>query len=402
MYAYAGFYRNAGGEARPLALARHLDPARFELHVAVLEPTRSPRGRALRETGTPIHELAHSRRLRDPRAVPRLLRAFRELFEALRPHVVNTQGFHANVLARQAAFAAGVPAVVATENWPRDLAEGPLRRLANAPLHAWSGRLDRRTDAIVAPSRAIAEAVARRGSGAPVEVIHPPFDAEAMRGEGAEGGAPARRPFAERDRPRIGVVGRLSPEKGHRVLLEAMPRILRARPGARLAVVGAGPEEARLRRRVRALGLERAVDFRGFRADVRPELERLDALFVPSLREALGLVVLEGLAAGLPVVAARTGGIPELVEEGETGLLVEPGSPGALAEAFERLVADPQAAAAMGERARRARVFERARPERVAARTARLYERVVAGALGGGGGAPPSARSPSSIPMRGA
>jgi len=374
VYAYAGFYRNAGGEARPLELARRLDPRRFELHVAVMEPTRSPRGRALRETGVPLHQVARSRRLRDPRAVPRLLRAFRELFESLRPDVVSTQGFHANVLARHAALAAGVPAVVATENWFRGTGESALRRLVNAPLYAWSDRLDPRTHAFAATSRAVAEEVRRRSPGGPVEVIYPPFDAEAARAGRPEDSR--RRPFAAPERPRIGVVARLGAEKGHRFLLDAMPRILRARPRTELAVVGAGPEERRLRRRVRALGVGHAVDFRGFRPDVRAELERLDALFLPSLREPLGLVVLEGLATGLPVVVTRSGGVPEVVTEGETGLLVEPASPAALAEAFERLVADPAGAAAMGARAA-ARGFEPARPAEVVARYERLYERVL-------------------------
>jgi glycosyltransferase involved in cell wall biosynthesis len=153
----------------------------------------------------------------------------------------------------------------------------------------------------------------------------------------------------------IGVVGSLVPHKGHRHLLAAMPRILSERPEARLVIFGDGPLEAELRRDCWERGLQTLVTFAGFRADVARYLHAFDIFAHPSVEEGLGTSILDAMAARLPVVASRAGGIPEVVVHGETGWLVPPASPTELAGALITLLEDPRRRTQFGE-AGRARV----------------------------------------------
>lgn len=135
---------------------------------------------------------------------------------------------------------------------------------------------------------------------------------------------------------RIAVVANLIPEKGIHVLLEALAS-LRDIPW-RLAIAGDGPESAKLQELARQLGLDSRVEFLGLQDDIPALLQRSDVMVHPALwEEALGNTILEGLATGCVVIASRVGGIPELINDGVTGILVPPGQSGALADAL-RLV----------------------------------------------------------------
>ena len=142
----------------------------------------------------------------------------------------------------------------------------------------------------------------------------------------------------------VGCVAQMTPEKGLAVLAAAWPRVLAQRPGARLVLVGDGPERAAT---MAALGSAAAtVHFAGFRSDVPAWLKAFTVYVQPSLMEGLGSTVIDALGCGLPVVVSRAGGLPEVVG-GDGGLLVPPGDPLALAEAILRLLGDPAAAQAM-------------------------------------------------------
>jgi len=162
-------------------------------------------------------------------------------------------------------------------------------------------------------------------------------------------------------------VGRLRIRKGLDVLLAAMPELLLRHPGARLVVAGDGEHRAALESAAAALGLGDAVAFLG-RVDggrVRALLPGAAALVVPSLYEGMPLVVLEAMAAAVPVVASRVSGIPEVVVDGETGWLVPPEDPPALAAALAALLGDGAAARRRGA-AGRQRLDERFRPRHAA------------------------------------
>lgn len=158
-------------------------------------------------------------------------------------------------------------------------------------------------------------------------------------------------------------VGRLRIRKGVEVLLEALDAVRRSHPGTRLLIAGDGEHRAALKRKAAELGLGPAVLFLG-RCDasrVRGLLGGAAALVVPSTYEGMPLVVLEAMEAGLPVVASRVSGIPEVVEDGRTGWLVPPEDPQALAAALAEALGNPEEARRRGGEGRR-RVDERFRP----------------------------------------
>ncbi|MDO8209846.1 glycosyltransferase [Conexibacter sp. CPCC 206217] len=147
--------------------------------------------------------------------------------------------------------------------------------------------------------------------------------------------------------PVVGAVGRFVEEKGFDVFLEALAQT----PGVSGVLVGDGPERARIERLRERLGLVDRVELTGWRTDSQALIGSFDALVVPSRVEPLGIVALEAMSAGVPVVASRVGGLQEVVADGETGVLVAPDDAAALAAAIGRVL-DPAANRAMGERGR--------------------------------------------------
>ena len=154
------------------------------------------------------------------------------------------------------------------------------------------------------------------------------------------------------DAPLFGVFGRLSHEKGQRVALEAMFLLLKDHPNARLVLAGQGPDWDDLQACAKALGIEGSVQFAGFVHNVRNLMSACDAVIVPSLKEGFGLSAVEAMALERPVVASATGGLTEIVVQGETGMLVAPNDPNALSRALLDLIADRPLAQEMGKRGR--------------------------------------------------
>ena len=168
--------------------------------------------------------------------------------------------------------------------------------------------------------------------------------------------APVRRELGLGDADTLLVaVGNLYPVKGHIVLLRALALLAeRGRAsGLTVAIAGRGREEAALRDFARQAGIEGRVRLLGYREDVGDILAAADIYAMPSLSEGLPLALLEAMAVGLPVIASRVGGIPEVVTDGEDALLVPPGDPAALAAAIERLAEDEALRAQLGNSARR-------------------------------------------------
>lgn len=150
--------------------------------------------------------------------------------------------------------------------------------------------------------------------------------------------------------PVLGVVAYLREDKGHAILLHAMPEMLRKRPDCSLVVVGDGPQRARLEVLARRLQIEAAVRFVGLREDVAVVLCAFDVFCLPSVRnEGVPQSILQASAAGLPVVSTAVGGIPEAVVHGVTGVVVSPGDSGALARVIGGLIADPELRRRLGE-----------------------------------------------------
>ncbi len=164
-------------------------------------------------------------------------------------------------------------------------------------------------------------------------------------------------PLEEKDLPDekpplvVGFSGRISEEKGPDLFVDLASR-LRDRE-ARFVMTGAGPMDASTRRRAGRLRLDATLEFRGVVSDIADHLRHLDVLVLPSRQDGRPVVVLEALASGVPVVAARLGGIPEMVDDGVNGFLCPPGDVAAMAACIDRLIADRQLLATMKRNARR-------------------------------------------------
>ncbi|MGB9688618.1 glycosyltransferase family 4 protein [Thermogutta sp.] len=152
--------------------------------------------------------------------------------------------------------------------------------------------------------------------------------------------------------PVVGYVGRLSGEKDLATLFRGLARLIENRFSVHAIIVGDGPAGDELRSAVRELSLDQHVSLVGHAPDPRPYYAAMDVFVLPSLREGLPNVLLEAMAMALPVVATPVGGIPQLVRDGETGILIPPGDDRALAEAVKQLLADRSRAVTLGESAR--------------------------------------------------
>jgi len=168
-----------------------------------------------------------------------------------------------------------------------------------------------------------------------------------------------RRDLGLSDRPLLLTVGRLVPRKGIDTVLRALPTVVQTLPDVAYVVVGAGPDRPRLERLTGELGLQEHVYFRGRvpHEDLPGYYSTADLFVMPAREdppdvEGFGLVFLEANACGTPVIGARTGGIPDAIRDGDTGLLVPPAAPEALAEAIRRVLTQPDLAASLGRQGR--------------------------------------------------
>jgi glycosyltransferase involved in cell wall biosynthesis len=174
----------------------------------------------------------------------------------------------------------------------------------------------------------------------------------------------------------LGVFGRLSPEKGHHLLLQAFSEVLRARPKAFLLIVGDGQERARLVRQAEELGIAPRVRFAGHQTGLRDYYEASNLMVLPSLSEGLPNVLLEAMSLGLPAVATNVGAVREVICDGQNGWIVPPGTAAGLAEVIKRVLSEPNTLAMVGERARQS-LFPKFSAAARASSILELYQRVL-------------------------
>lgn len=303
------------------------------------------------------------------RWMSRLLR--REAFDLIHSHWILPQGF----FAVRRAGRDNLPVVVTAH-------AGDIFPLRRPGLRGVLRYTLNRAAAVTANSEATAAELLKAAPGVRPVVIPMGVDLERFASGGER--AQALRQTLAPDGPLILTAGRFALKKGQAYLLRAMPHILRRQPKARLALIGFGPLEEALESEVRSLGLGDCVRFIGkVPHDEMPGyLAAADVFVLPSIvspsgdTEGLGVVLLEALAAGTPVVASRVGGIPDIVKDGETGLLVAEKQPEALAEAILRLLEQPALGARLVEEGRRHIERHFSWPG-VARRFERLFEQVL-------------------------
>jgi glycosyltransferase involved in cell wall biosynthesis len=318
-----------GGQEKLLVeFARHADRRRFALHFISLEK-RGPLARDLEAEGWPVTALDVAPGLW-PGLVIRLARLFREG----QADAVHTHNERPLIYAAPAARLARVRQVVHTRHG---------RGVRNSRRQGFLANLAARaTDHYVCVSDDSARLTVAQGL--------PRRRVETLRNGIDTGRFAFRGPYA--DGPAV-VVARLAPEKDIGTLLRAMAFVVRAQPGFRLAIAGDGPCMAELRHLAAELGLAEHVEFLGMISDVAGLLGRASLFVLPSISEGVSLTLLEAMARGLPVVATRVGGTPEVVVDGETGFLVPPHDPAALAKAMVQVASDCERAQQLGEAGRR-------------------------------------------------
>ncbi|MCJ8503133.1 glycosyltransferase family 4 protein [Desulfatitalea alkaliphila] len=176
--------------------------------------------------------------------------------------------------------------------------------------------------------------------------------------------------------PLVAVVGRFSPEKGHRYFVEALPKILKVFPGLKTLFIGDGPLKKELQQQINQAGLKSKVIFTGYQSNVQDFFREIDLIVLPSLSEGMPNVALEAMLFQKPVVATRVGGVPEVVLDGETGILVDPKNSEQLAEAAIRLFKNRKTLHEFGM-AGKCRVLKEFSSEERIKKIARLYNEVL-------------------------
>jgi glycosyltransferase involved in cell wall biosynthesis len=360
----AGSAAYGGGERYLELFFDRLDRARYRGLLICPEP--GPFVRRMKERGVDT-QLVHLAPLFNPMALWRLTR----LLVRERVTILQTHGARANFYGRIAGRLAGVPVIISTvHNSMKDYEVRSLRR----GLYAFLLRVT-----LPLANRIICVSDANRS-----DLIDECPAAEARTQtvyNGVDPSAFPSHPDRQKVREELGVasgpvlvmIARLTEAKGHQYLLRALPCLLAKWPQLCLLCVGDGELRDELHSLARELAVERACRFVGVREDIADILAVADVVVLPSLSEGFPFVLLEALAMGCPVVASRVNGVPELVEDHKTGLLVPSRDSQALAKAILEVLGNPTAARKMGAEGR-AVVQERFTVDQMVANTTAIFD----------------------------
>jgi glycosyltransferase involved in cell wall biosynthesis len=318
---------NGGAQEHLYSLMSRLDQTRYDASVVALSA-----GSAVRKLERTSFDVTVIDEPDDADAI----RALTAHLALVRPDVIHTHMYRADVVGTKAAIALGEmghrrPYVVSTVH---------SSRVRSSEDRELIRQLTPSMDQLIAVSKSIERKIAdEHRTGAPVRLIYNGVDLQ--RYDHQEACCTLREEYGmEPGSQIVGVVARLEPEKGHQTLIEAWPQVLRKVPGAYLLIVGEGSRRDFLEQWAAAHKVAHRVVFTGRRDDIPAVTAALDVAVLPSWREAQGLSILEAMALSRPVVASDVGGIPEMVEDGVTGLLVQHDNPIALADAIVRLLTD--------------------------------------------------------------
>jgi glycosyltransferase involved in cell wall biosynthesis len=322
------------------------DRSRFRHAVVSLGP-RTTLHDGLERRGVKTHALGATSKRNFPAAVLELWRYFRNE----RPDIVQTHLFYPSLLGLLAASAAGIPIKIVTRH------HSDFTTTFHHPLHREADRLQALwADRVLAASAAVKRDMIRyeRVPASKITVARYGYDFSVLRPTlSPEQRRTIRSELVGEDALIVATVARLSPCKGHRYLLHAIPRILEHHPSCRFVLVGSGPLREELGSLAEEMGIAQAVSFLGWRHDAWHIMEAADLVAHPSLHEAFCSVIVEAMALGRPLVTSNIAAAPEQIENGKSGILVPPRDPGALAVAICELLDKPNRAKAMGQEARR-------------------------------------------------
>lgn len=325
-----------------LSLIHKLDPVRFEFHVLALKAASGPLESAFEDAGARVDRLG----MRDRLGVGLIQPLVRYIHDH-RIQIVHTHVLRPDVLGAAAARLAHCPIIISTKHNPSYTRQQPVWLARNAvywpamylPTH------------IITVTEIIRQQAIRHLHIHPdrVSTIHNGIEVERFYRPDARGPVRASLGFGPDDLV-MAFTGRLVGGKGLRKLLPAAQQVMAQHSQVRLLIAGDGPLEGELKQQVRDLGIAARTVFTGFRTDIPQLLAACDLFVLPSAIEGLPLALLEAMAARKPAVAAISGGTPEVITDGETGLLVPPGDVRALVGALNALVADASWRQCLAER----------------------------------------------------
>jgi sugar transferase (PEP-CTERM/EpsH1 system associated) len=347
---------SGGAQSALLRLVAGQDRSRFTPVVLCLYNGDRLVARQIRSLGVEVIDLGMTRKWR----LDAFWRLWRQL-RRVRPVILHTWMFHANIPGRLLGRLAGVPHIISSERTMGQ--EGGARRR----LNRWTGRL---ADRIICVSQNVADFAAKE-IGLPTDrlvVIQNGIDTNLFRPTPAQATKAA-------DQLTIGYVGRLEKVKGVNFLIDAFAALVAQHPHLQLQLVGDGSERRALEQQVQTLGLGDKVHFLGIRSDMPALYPTFDLFVLPSLWEGMPNVALEAMACGVPVIATNTGGTPEVVQDGKSGLLAPPGDAVALAQAMATLINNAEQRCQLAQAGRHF-VEQTFSINQTVAQTVALYEQV--------------------------
>lgn len=335
-------YEIGGPGKTILETHRAIDRNRFRMHLGVFvrdgESGDSPFTTEARRLDMPVH-FVRGRHSYDPRMIGRV----NDLVRNLQIDIVHAHEVKSDVIAYLAARLRPVPIVTTLHGW---IGNGLKQR----GLIALDKRVARGFDRVIAVSRKIERQLIDAGVPADkIRMLHNAIVVERYRRTGRRGvlaeviGRPVPSPV-------IASIGRLSIEKGHADLINAIDLVKRRGRDVSLVLIGDGPERPKLIQQINALGLQGTVHLPGYMQEPQRFLEEVDLMVLPSHTEGLPNAALEALLMEVPVLATRVGGTPEVITDGETGRLVPSHSPEALAGGILDFIADSEAWMRMARR----------------------------------------------------
>ncbi len=360
----------AGAEQHLLRLLPGLAAHGLDVRLALLEDPRYPMDtycNLMAKRGIPVDRIPHRGHVNPP-AFLQIIRYLRRV----RPDLLHTHLIHADVFGQLAGRWAGVPLAVSSRHGANEFQRNPLINCANRAGTASTQR-------VICISHALAQFVEEieRIEREKLRVIHYGIETPVTTLSREE----ARAALGIDDKgPLVGAFGRLIGLKGYDVLLDAFALALRHLPAARLVIVGDGPLRGDLEAQAVRLGLGEAVHFAGWIDNAHHLMSACDLVVISSRSEGFGLVALEAMGCSLPVISTNVLALPEIVVDGETGLLVPPDDPEALAAAVGSLLADPARAAAYGQ-AGYQRLLASFTVEKMIDATCDLYDEIAHAAL---------------------
>lgn len=322
----------AGAPRHLLSVLENLDTKKFALFLICPPGPLAGEVRSLRRTVD--IEIVPMRSKLDFKAIKEIRANIKEI----RPDIIHIHGTRGGILARLAAIGLKYPVIYTEHLWTKDYQLGGRISHRSQLIGLWF--LDMFTTLTIAVSEAVKDFLIKSQITRPEKVL--------VIYNSTEPPKKKAQPFKGKN-TLIASIGTLNEQKGMQYLIQAMSRVLREFPRTELMIIGQGSYKTKLEKLIKRMKLASKIKLTGFVKDVYDELEKVDIYVQPSVSESFGLAILQAMSMGLPIVATNTGGIPEVVTSGKTGILVEAKKPEALASGLLELLRDHKKAQKMGK-----------------------------------------------------